>query len=66
MERESGGAGERGKNSPGVSYLACTQPFEAGVVVSASHNPYTDNGIKVFSHDGTKISDEQEDEIEGW
>ncbi|MFB3903107.1 MAG: phosphoglucosamine mutase [Acidobacteriota bacterium] len=51
-------------STPGVSFLACTQPFEAGVVVSASHNPYTDNGIKIFSHDGTKISDDQEDEIE--
>ena len=50
--------------TPGVSFLACTQPFEAGVVVSASHNPYTDNGIKIFSHDGTKISDEEEHEIE--
>ncbi len=51
-------------STPGVSFLACTQPFEAGVVISASHNPYTDNGIKIFSHDGTKISDETEDEIE--
>ncbi len=51
-------------STPGVSFLACTQPFEAGVVISASHNPYTDNGIKIFSHDGTKISDETEDEID--
>jgi phosphoglucosamine mutase len=51
-------------STPGVSFLACTQPFEAGVVVSASHNPYTDNGIKIFSHDGTKISDDKEDKIE--
>ncbi|RPJ63037.1 MAG: phosphoglucosamine mutase, partial [Acidobacteria bacterium] len=51
-------------STPGVSFLSCTQPFEAGLVVSASHNPYTDNGIKIFSHDGTKISDEKEDEIE--
>ncbi len=51
-------------STPGVSFLSCTQPFEAGLVVSASHNPYTDNGIKIFSHDGTKISDEKEDQIE--
>ncbi len=50
--------------TPGVSFLSCTQPFEAGLVVSASHNPYTDNGIKIFSHDGTKITDQTEDEIE--
>jgi len=51
-------------STPGVSFLSCTQPFEAGLVVSASHNPYPDNGIKIFSHDGTKISDEIEDKIE--
>jgi phosphoglucosamine mutase len=51
-------------STPGVSFLSCTQPFEAGLVVSASHNPYTDNGIKIFSHDGTKITDQMEDEIE--
>ena len=50
--------------TPGVSFLSRTQPFEAGLVVSASHNPYTDNGIKLFSHDGTKITDDKEDEIE--
>ncbi|RPI27806.1 MAG: phosphoglucosamine mutase [Acidobacteria bacterium] len=51
-------------STPGVSFLSCSQPFDAGLVVSASHNPYHDNGIKIFSHDGTKLSDQKEDEIE--
>src|SRR5580698_9199516 len=38
--------------TPGVAYLARTRGFAAGVVISASHNPWTDNGIKVFSGDG--------------
>jgi phosphoglucosamine mutase len=47
-----------------VSYLAKTHGFSAGVVISASHNPYGDNGIKVFSPLGVKVPDEWELEIE--
>jgi phosphoglucosamine mutase len=50
--------------TPAVAYLA-RQGFEAGVVISASHNPWTDNGIKVFGHDGYKLSDELEEKLEG-
>lgn len=50
--------------TPGVAYLARTQRFSAGVVISASHNPWTDNGIKVFSGDGYKLPDEHELAIE--
>ena len=50
--------------TPGVAYLTRTQDFVAGVMISASHNPYHDNGIKVFDHSGFKLPDEQEQEIE--
>lgn len=50
--------------TPGVAYLARTGDFAAGVVISASHNPWQDNGIKVFGHDGYKLPDEVEIEIE--
>ena len=50
--------------TPGVAYLTRTDSFAAGVVVSASHNPWRDNGIKVFSGDGFKLPDEIEHEIE--
>jgi phosphoglucosamine mutase len=50
--------------TPGVAYLTRTGPFAAGVMISASHNPYRDNGIKVFSHSGFKLADSEEDEIE--
>jgi len=50
--------------TPGVAFLARTRSFAAGVVISASHNPWTDNGIKVFGHDGYKLADEVELEIE--
>jgi phosphoglucosamine mutase len=50
--------------TPGVAYLARTRGFAAGVVISASHNPWTDNGIKVFSGDGFKLSDARELGIE--
>src|SRR5579863_5670381 len=50
--------------TPGIAYLARTRGFAAGVVISASHNPWTDNGIKVFSHDGFKLTDERELAIE--
>jgi phosphoglucosamine mutase len=50
--------------TPGVAYLARSQSFDAGVVISASHNPWTDNGIKVFSGDGYKLPDARELAIE--
>ncbi len=50
--------------TPGVAYLAKSRGLSAGVVVSASHNPWTDNGIKVFSSDGYKLPDARELAIE--
>lgn len=50
--------------TPAVAYLASTFRADAGVVISASHNPYYDNGIKFFSNAGTKLNDAQELEIE--
>jgi phosphoglucosamine mutase len=50
--------------TPGIAYLARSRGMAAGVVISASHNPWTDNGIKVFSGDGFKLSDARELEIE--
>jgi phosphoglucosamine mutase len=50
--------------TPGVAYLARSRAMAAGVVISASHNPWTDNGIKVFSGDGFKLTDERELSIE--
>ncbi|MFZ0320592.1 MAG: phosphoglucosamine mutase [Candidatus Sulfotelmatobacter sp.] len=50
--------------TPGVAYLARLRGFAAGVVISASHNPWTDNGIKVFSGDGFKLTDARELAIE--
>src|SRR5215469_10083778 len=50
--------------TPGVAYLARSRKYSAGVVISASHNPWTDNGIKVFSGDGFKLPDSHELAIE--
>jgi phosphoglucosamine mutase len=50
--------------TPAVAFLA-RGGFAAGVVISASHNPWTDNGIKIFAHDGYKLSDEVEEKLEG-
>lgn len=50
--------------TPGVAYLARSRKYAAGVVISASHNPWTDNGIKVFSGDGYKRPDSHELAIE--
>ena len=49
--------------TPAIAYLA-RQGFAAGVVISASHNPWRDNGIKIFGHDGYKLSDELEEQLE--
>ena len=50
--------------TPGIAYLAHKEGFSAGVVISASHNPWQDNGIKVFGSDGFKLADRTELEIE--
>ncbi len=50
--------------TPGVAYLAKHGPFAAGVMISASHNPYQDNGIKLIGHTGYKLPDEQEEQLE--
>jgi phosphoglucosamine mutase len=50
--------------TPGVAFLARSGKYAAGVVISASHNPWTDNGIKVFSGDGYKLPDAHELAIE--
>ncbi len=50
--------------TPGVAYLAKTGPFAAGVMISASHNPYRDNGIKLIGHSGYKLPDGQEELLE--
>lgn len=51
-------------STPGVAYLTKVQKASAGVMISASHNPALDNGIKFFGNDGFKLVDEQEAEIE--
>ena len=50
--------------TPGVAYLARIRGFSAGVVISASHNPWQDNGIKIFGGDGYKLADAVELAIE--
>jgi phosphoglucosamine mutase len=50
--------------TPGVSFVARSIGAQAGVVISASHNPYQDNGIKVFSGAGFKLSDAEEEQVE--
>ncbi|WNF23150.1 phosphoglucosamine mutase [Mesobacillus jeotgali] len=51
-------------STPGVAYLTKALGAQAGVMISASHNPVADNGIKFFGPDGYKLSDDQENEIE--
>lgn len=51
-------------STPAVAYLVKKHSFDAGVMISASHNPYQYNGIKIFGGDGFKLSDAMEDEIE--
>ena len=50
--------------TPGIAYLTRTLSAQAGIVISASHNAYTDNGIKFFGPDGRKLNDAIEQEIE--
>ncbi|MBB5319908.1 phosphoglucosamine mutase [Marinobacter oulmenensis] len=52
--------------TPAIAYLARTFRASAGIVISASHNPHHDNGIKFFSAAGTKLDDALEEEIERW
>jgi len=52
--------------TPGIAYLTRTLHCSAGIVISASHNPFEDNGIKFFSSRGTKLPDAVEEEIETW
>ncbi len=50
--------------TPGIAHVARTGPFAAGVMISASHNPYRDNGIKIIDHSGLKLPDSQEHLLE--
>ena len=50
--------------TPGVSYIVDNYEYDAGVMITASHNPYQFNGIKIFSSNGYKLDDKLEDEIE--
>ncbi|MBI5016392.1 MAG: phosphoglucosamine mutase [Deltaproteobacteria bacterium] len=50
--------------TPGIAFITSSMRADAGVVISASHNPYQDNGIKFFNRDGFKLPDEVEEEIE--
>lgn len=50
--------------TPGIAYLAKNGSFAAGVMISASHNPYQDNGIKLIGHGGYKFPDDSEEQLE--
>lgn len=50
--------------TPGVAYLTKSMRADAGIVISASHNPFEDNGIKIFGSDGYKLADELEQQVE--
>ncbi len=68
----AGGLAEKGVRArfaglittPGVAWLTRNDTFVAGVMISASHNPFQDNGLKVFDHSGFKLPDEQEHHLE--
>lgn len=49
--------------TPALAFLARSQPVDAAIMISASHNPAHDNGVKIFAHDGTKFRDEDEAQI---
>jgi phosphoglucosamine mutase len=51
--------------TPGIAYITQSMRADAGIVISASHNPYEDNGIKIFNGSGFKLSDEEEAALEG-
>src|SRR3954470_22210780 len=50
--------------TPGIAFITSSMRADAGVVISASHNPYQDNGIKIFASDGFKLPDDVEADIE--
>src|SRR5580704_5102554 len=50
--------------TPAVAHLTVSMRADAGIVISASHNPFADNGIKIFGSDGFKLPDKAEAEIE--
>lgn len=50
--------------TPGIAFVTQSMRADAGIVISASHNPYQDNGIKIFSGGGVKLSDDEEEKIE--
>ncbi len=50
--------------TPGIAFITTSMRADAGVVISASHNPFQDNGIKIFSRDGFKLPDDREANIE--
>lgn len=50
--------------TPAVAYLTANNTFSAGIMITASHNPYSDNGIKIFGGDGYKLSPSQESQLE--
>ena len=50
--------------TPGIAFVTQSMRADAGIVISASHNPYQDNGIKIFSGNGFKLSDDEEEQIE--
>jgi len=50
--------------TPGIAYITASTDADVGIIISASHNPFYDNGIKIFKGDGFKLSDEIESEIE--
>ena len=52
--------------TPAVAYLTRTEGFDAGIVISASHNPYEDNGIKIFSGRGEKLTSSSKPRSSGW
>ncbi|NBR94153.1 MAG: phosphoglucosamine mutase [Actinobacteria bacterium] len=52
--------------TPGLAFLTLEPGIALGVMITASHNPASDNGIKIFGHDGMKIPDQLEEEIETW
>ena len=52
-------------STPGLAHVTRSGPFAAGVMISASHNPYRDNGLKIIDHSGFKLPDEQEHALEG-
>ena len=52
--------------TPGLSYITSNHDFDYGIMITASHNPYTDNGIKIFHHTGEKLPDAMEVQLESY